>query len=209
MWGWLVFGGLLVLMQGRLFAHYAIPFVIPLAVLARHPGVVRRRFLLGATGACLMLSLVAMQAYPQRGPATVEVAEWIREHTAPSESVLVWGMDANTYLAAGRGPAGRYPYLMPLVTPGYTTDNMIAAWVESLENEPPSVVVDAEAANEHWSETDDFLKPPPPGSAGGRNLDLLEPFRTYVRSHYLLATELSGRKIYVLRKPSSTLDQSG
>ena len=105
-------------------------------------------------------------------------------------------MDANVYLASGIIPAGRYPYLMPLVTPGYTTPDMIAAWIADLENEPPQIIVDSEAANPYWSDDSDFLRPPPPGEAGGRDLDLLDPLRDFVRANYAFVIEIDGRKLY-------------
>jgi hypothetical protein len=75
---------------------------------------------------------------------------------------------------------------------------MINDWLDDLQAQPPAVIVDSEAAHQYWDATDDFLRPPPPGYAGGRTLDLLEPFRVFVAAHYELSAEIAGRKIYVL-----------
>jgi hypothetical protein len=108
----------------------------------------------------------------------------------------VWGVDAGIYVAAGRAPAGRFPYDLPLVTRGYATPALIEAWLAQLAAAPPRLIVDAEAANSYWAEDADFLRPPPPGAAGGRDLDLLRPFRDWARPRYGLAIEIDGRKVY-------------
>jgi hypothetical protein len=76
---------------------------------------------------------------------------------------------------------------------------MVESWVDKLASDPPAVIVDSEAANDYWPEGEDFLRPPPPGTAGGRNLDIVEPFRKFVRDRYVLQTEIDGRNVYVLR----------
>jgi hypothetical protein len=185
--------------QGRILGHYASAYIVPLAILARHPSHRLRQLLTIAVACSLLLSVAASRAYPQRGPATEEIGAWIRDHTVGEDRILVWGVEANIYLTAARAPAGRYPYLMPLVTPGYTTQQIVDDWVTSLARMPPAVIVDSEAANSYWADGADFLRPPPPGAAGGRNLDLLGSFRSFVRREYVLATVIEERKVYVRR----------
>jgi hypothetical protein len=196
---WLVVSLGLLALQGRILGHYATAYVIPLAILARHPSLGRRRLLTISVACSLVISLAATRSYAQRGPATEAIGDWIREHTATVDRILVWGVDANVYLTADRAPAGEYPYLIPLVTPGYTTQQMVEDWVAELAAMPPAVIVDSEAANPHWPDDADFLRPPPPGAAGGRDLDLLDPFRSFVRREYELAAVIEERKIYVRR----------
>jgi hypothetical protein len=199
--GWLVTAALLIALQGRLLPHYAIPLAIPLAVLAAGP--LRRR----AVAALSLATLVVIFAWASvdalntlhtthRGPATELVAAWIDDHTSPADRILMWGGDANIYLASDRRPAGRYIYLIPLVTPGYTTPAMIDAWVSDLARDPPRIIVDSEAANPYWPDGADFFRAPPPGSAGGRDLDLVDPLRQFVREHYRFVIEIAGRKVY-------------
>lgn len=188
-------------MQGRLFAHYVIPLGIPLAVLARQP--IQRKFarfaVVAATAVMVAVSffVAVAEAPTHRGPAAMAVGRWVRDHTQPSDTVLVWGLDSAVYVVADRAPAGRYPYHLPLLTPGYTTPAMIAAWVADLAADPPAVIVDSEAVNAYWAEDDDYLRAPPPGTEGGRTVDLLDPFRAWASAHYAFVTEIDGRKIYV------------
>lgn len=189
--------------QGRLFAHYVIPLAIPLAVLARQPA--QRKFARFAVVAAVavMVSVsffVAVAEAPTHGgPVAATIGRWIRNNTRPTDTVLVWGLDSGVYLVADRAPAGRYPYDRPLVTPGYTTPTMIDRWVADLAANPPQVIVDSEAANPHWPDGNDFLHAPPPGAAGGRSIDLLDPLRRWASAHYLLVKEIDGRKIYELQ----------
>lgn len=200
---WLASGALLIALQGRLFPHYAIPLAIPLAVLAG-PAADRQVARLAAitvTATVLVFGFghaVLTYQSDHRGPATEAVARWI-ETNADADRILDWGVDANIYLSTGLPPAGKYPYLLPLVTPDYVSEPMVDDWLRSLERDPPDLIIDSEAANPHWEDGDDFFRPPPPGSAGGRTADLVEPFREWVRMNYVSVAEVSGRKIYVLK----------
>ena len=197
---WIVASAILIALQGRLWAHYVIPLAIPLAVLAR--GALARPRAAVAVGlatvamAGVSFLVAAQQAPVHGGRIGAQVGAWVQARTDPTDTILVWGVDAGIYLAAERAPTGRYPYDLPLVTHGYATTSMIATWVEGLDAAPPRVIVDAEAASGYWGEDADFLRPPPPGAAGGRDLDLLDPFRDWVRANYELVTEIEGRKIY-------------
>jgi hypothetical protein len=197
---WMLVAVVAIALQGRLLSHYAIPLGVPLAVLSA-PALQRRRVAALALTLLVILSwatTAALAAFhtTHGGPATERVAAWIRANTEPTDRLLVWGADANIYLASERVPAGRYVYLFPLVTPGYTTTEMIAAWVADLRSEPPRIIVDSEAANSYWADDADFLRPPSPGAGGGRELDLLDPFRDFVRENYVFVIEIEGRKVY-------------
>lgn len=198
---WCCAAAIFLAMQGRLFAHYVIPLAIPLAVLARQPA--QRKFarfaIVAATAVMVAVSfLVAVAEAPShRGPEAATIGKWVRDHTLASDTVLVWGLDSGIYLVADRAPAGRYPYDLPLVTPNYSTPAMIRTWVAELAARPPKVIVDSEAANSFWADSDDFLRAPPPGSDGGRNIDLLDPLRQWVSAHYHFVNEIDGRKIYM------------
>jgi hypothetical protein len=202
---WLITAIVLISLQGRLLPHYVIPLAIPLAVLAG-PAALRP---IGRRAAIVVTLVVAafglghaMLTYQSdhRGPATEAVARWIRANAGSGALILDWGVDANIYLAAEARPAGRYPYLIPLVTPAYASNERVREWVASLAENPPEVVVDSEAANPYWNDRGDFLRPPPPGSAGGRDIDRVEAFRSWVADNYALVAEVDGRKIYQLRQ---------
>jgi len=197
---WCLAAVVAIAMQGRLFAHYVIPLGIPLAVLARQPlqRKLARFAVVAATAVMVAVSffVVLAEAPTHRGPSSAAVGRWVRDHTRPSDTILVWGLDAGVYLVAERAPAGRYPYHLPLVTPGYTTPALIANWVADLSAHPPLVIVDSEAADGFWAEDDDFLRAPAPGTDGGRTIDMLDPLRAWATANYRFVTEIDGRKIY-------------
>jgi hypothetical protein len=186
--------------QGRLWGHYVIPLAIPLAILAR--GATQRRFATPVIAFATVLAVMASfaiatgEAPSHRGRIGSEIGRWVQAHTRPNETILVWGVDASIYVAADRAQAGRFLYDLPLVTHGYATPALIKAWVAQLAAAPPSFIVDSEAANDYWAEDADFLRPPPPGAGGGRDLDLLDPLRDFVRKNYVFVIEIDGRKIY-------------
>ena len=200
---WCCAAALALALQGRLFAHYVIPLAIPLAVLARQPlqRKAARFAVVAATAVMIAVSflVVVAEAPAHPGPASATIGRWVRGHTQPSDTILVWGLDSGVYLTAERAPAGRYPYHLPLVTPAYTSSTLISAWVADLAAHPPQVIVDSEAADGFWAENNDFLRAPAPGTEGGRTVDLLDPLRAWASAHYRLVTEIDGRKIYARR----------
>ena len=195
----------LAFVQGRLLAHYVTILVIPLAVLAR--GCFSSKLGGPATVAALTFAAVLGTAgcvaslQTDLNAPTRAIGAWISSHTTPSATILDWGVEANIYLSANRAVAGRYPYLMPLVTPRYTTRQMVSDWVSDLQAHPPAIIVDSESANAHWADGEDFLRVPPPGAAGGRDLDIVQPLRDFVATEYHQLAEIDGRKIYALNAP--------
>ncbi len=195
---WLILGFIVIALQSRHFGHHATALVIPIAILGAR-ATTRSMAFGAATLAGVLVATATIAIFPQSGPATARIGQWVAAHTEGEDAVLVWGFEPNVYLVAERQVAGRYPYLLPLVTPGYSTPRQVNSWISDLEADPPAVIVDAEAAVSYWPDGDDFLRPPPPGAAGGRTLDILDPFRAWVATNYVLAEEIDGRKIYVLR----------
>ena len=136
--------------------------------------------------------------FSQIGPATTAVGNWVKVHTQPTDKVLVWGVEANVYLVAERSVAGRYAYLLPLVTPGYSTQEQVNQWVTTSTRIRLEVIVDAEAAVAYWPEDDDFLRPPPPGAAGGAYAGPARPLPCVGGlANYRFEVTIYGREIYV------------
>ena len=114
--------------------------------------------------------------------------------------MLVWGNEPYLYRLAERSPATRYSYLYPLTTPAYSTTHQIDDVLRTLQANPPAVVVDAGST-----------APGQPGflpllidrpiAREGRELDLLDPLRSFVAARYRLEGIVSGWPIYVLRNP--------
>jgi hypothetical protein len=189
---WFALGAGLVASNGRFFPHYTTPLIVPLTILAGR-GVRRlpraRRWALPAFMLATIgwSTLVVFHQLPvQAGQLSFAVADWLDAHTQPSDSVLIWGHYSGAAVIADRETSGRYPYLLPLTTPGYTTPAMVGAWLAQLEADPPAAIVDIEGG----------FGVPPAGSAGGRTLDIVQPFRDWVARHYVLAGTIKGRPAY-------------
>jgi 4-amino-4-deoxy-L-arabinose transferase-like glycosyltransferase len=213
---WIGLSLVVFVVQGRFYAHYAIPLAVPLGILAglglqrmaeswgraRSPG--RRAMIVLPLATTLAVSLFAgivsgaMQLTPIQDESGRMDAVAARLRLLPSGTLLVWGNAPRLYDLAGRAPATRYSYMYPLTTPGYTTDAMIEDVARELAADPPEVVVDAGSS-----------APGQPGflpllidrpiATDGRDLDLLDPLRSFVRERYDLAATVAGWPIYVLR----------
>ncbi len=212
---WVALGIAMIVVQGRFYAHYATPLVIPLAILTglgldaglRRDGRGVPAWLLAAPlfiGLAVSLVAGAAAARDEQQPIVesarrVELAAAvIGDEATAGDTMFVWGNAARLHEAADLAPALRYPYLYPLLTPGYASPELVAELVAQLENAPPWVVVDAGS-----------LEPGTPGlppllidrpvATDGRSLDLLDPLRDFVEERYRLLESVAGWPIYVLR----------
>ncbi len=203
----------LFVVQGRFYAHYAIPLAVPLGLLAgvglERLGDTLRRVGSPRTRAVVFLPLVAtlaisvvtgtisavMQIAPvaDRSARMQAVAERI-EHLAGA-TLLVWGNEPRLYDLSGRSPTTRYAYLYPLTTPGYSTPAMVEEVARQLAANPPAVVVDA-GSDAPGQPGFLPLLVDRPISTDGRDLDLLDPLRAFVSEHYVLVDTVAGWPIY-------------
>jgi len=219
---WIVVELVLVMLQGRVFAHYAVAVLAPAAVLAAlglnrlaqrwrasaGPNRrVRRGMLAAPLIAAALASLAGMAAKgtagTELGVAPVRLAridavrEAVEQLAGADAAVLVWGNEPRLYLALDRPIAVRYPYFFPLTTPGYTSAALVDETLDQLRASPPRVIVDAGS--------------PSPGAPGflpllidrplaatGRDADLLDPIRAFVATRYHLVEVVDGWPVYVL-----------
>lgn len=207
-----------VLVQGRLYGHYALPLAVPLSLLAgiglegmrrRLPGGTAGRLLLaGPVLTAIVLALVvgAYGAVMEQTPVirsngqAGSVAVTVASITPDDETLFVWGNEPRLYELADRPPASRYVYLYPLLTPGYADAGVIAGVLSELEADPPTVFVDAGSVEPGAPGMPPLLIDRPV-STDGREVDLLDPLRDFVRERYELATTVAGWPIYVRRTP--------
>jgi len=213
--GWIGVSLVLFVVQGRFYAHYAVPLAVPLALLAS-AGIdrldemllntsrqSRQAMILAPFAFAILVSLwggVAagrMEWLPiaRDHDKSIAVAEVVRELTEDGDRIWVWGNEPTLYLDADRRHATRYPYLYPIVTQGYATAETIDVTIAALETSRPALVIDA------GSDT--------PGSAGfhhliipralatdGRDLDILDPLRAYIDANYEYVDVVEGWVIY-------------
>ncbi len=206
--------------QGRFYAHYAIPLAIPLAILAGL-GLDRARGSLARAGratvravivlplvATLAISVVAagvsgaMQLAPVADANVRMLAVSQRLRDLPPGTVLVWGNEPRLYDLAGRTPATAYAYLYPLTTPGYSTPALIDDVRRELTSHPPAIVIDAGSDGPGQPGFLPLLIDRPV-TTDGRDLDLLDPLRAFVADRYDLASTVAGWPIYLLKQGSA------
>lgn len=213
---WLAGSVALFMVQGRFYAHYAIPLAVPIGILAgfglerigewlrevRWSG--RRLLVAVPLAAALLVSVQAgvwstsmqMASAASRFERVDAVSARLRD--LPAGTMLVWGKEPRLYDESGRAPATDYIYFYPLTTPGYSTAAMVSEMTRELEANPPAIVVDA-GSDAPGAPGFLPLLIARPVLTDGRDLDLLDPLRDFVAAHYQLAATVSGWPVYVLR----------
>jgi hypothetical protein len=212
---WLGAGLLLLVVQGRFYAHYVVPLIVPLGVLAGVGladvlSLTRRRAGLGIAAGVAGTLLVAVAVLAGVAGGLQEVRTWsranrdvhavaayIQQYAQRSATIWVWGNQPLIYRASERRPAIRYPYLFPLTTPGYATPQLIDELRAELEASPPALIIDAGSLGPGEPGTPPLLIPRPV-AAEGRDLDILDPLRDFVRQRYRLVAIVGGWPVYML-----------
>ena len=210
---WMVVAIVLIGLQGRFYAHYATPLVIPMGILGGLGIDAARRSLPPRASSVLIgiplafalaLSLIvgAVGARDEEEPVAASnrraesAAARIRSLSESDAAIFVWGNDARVYELAGRRPATRYVYLYPLLTPGYATDALMEEVRSAFLSGGPTVVVDTGSL----AEGEPGLPPlliDRPVATDGRDLDLLDPIRAIVANSYALDDVIEGWPLYV------------
>lgn len=110
--------------------------------------------------------------------------DYVARHTAPDDTVLVWGHDPAVNLLSGRRSPSPYFYAHPLTLPGYSGPARIAAFVDDLRAAKPALIIDETLRDE--------IKVPPLDPArrdlfyrngGRRGLPDITPVRDFVSEH--------------------------
>jgi hypothetical protein len=221
--GWVLLGIVSFFVQGRFMAHYAIPLAIPLGVLCgfgidRMAAFAARRPVSGAAPLVVTLTISAIAAViaggMELGPIlrdherSLAVASVIRERPSADGRVWVWGNEPEVYLDARELSTTPYVYLYPLVTPGYGSQELVARALQALEADPPAFIIDAGSSAPGQPGFQQLLIPRPLAS-DGRDLDLLDPLRAFVRDRYEELAVADGWVVYALRESTAAWPGSG
>src|SRR5439155_787371 len=167
---------------GRFYEHYFLQFVPPLSILAA-PGAAAiatrwreiapraRAFALAGVGVPLAIWLAfswgrgIAGAYPEQEPRTRALAQWLRSHSAPGDTLFVWGHYSPIYTMSDRLPGTRYlntsphrgnfdpAHLPATFDPArHRAQRDVDATLEDLEKRRPSWFVDTSPAGIHlWA----------------------------------------------------------
>ena len=211
---WLAAGAAWITFQGRLEGHYVAPLIVPSAVLfgmglPRLDSAVGRSrvalvlgvpvVVLGAISAVVVVgaSKVVWDQLTTENRSARAVATVIASRGTGEETVFVWGNRPQILYLAERVPSSRYLYLAPLTTPGYSSPAQVGEVLASWEQAPPAFVVDA-GSPEPGAPGLPPLLVPRPVSANGRDYDVLDPLRDFVRQRYALLGIVEGWPVYEL-----------
>ena len=207
-----------VALQGRFFAyHYgaAVPLLALLAGIGLYKLVrVGERFGIGVLLLCGAILWLA-NANGLRGPVsgsflervrqidaghahnveTRRTAAWVKTHTAPGDSIYIWGFQPMIYGLAGRRPASRFVYNAPLRAAWYGA-RARPVLLADLERDPPAAIL-VESGDVH------------PGTTGNeldsrQALERFPKLQRFLREGYAPA-ETIGRFTIHLRKPPAAL----
>jgi hypothetical protein len=210
---WLAAFVLALFMQRRLYGHYLLIAVPPLGILAAFGmermtrGTSRDRSGLAllvmhvVVTSCVALAISNLIGHRQQvdiataNEQAQAVAHRAAQLTHTGDSIFVWGNAPRVYELAMREPATRYIYLFPLITQGYTTAADIDAVRVQLSEHAPELIVDAGSRVVGGPGLPPLLIKRPSGS-DGRDLDLLDPLRDFVRANYVPAGVIDGWPIY-------------
>lgn len=74
-------------------------------------------------------------------------AAWLRDHTAPGDGILVWGLSPGIYALADRHPVTRFPFHKILLTDAPLSrmwaglDKRREAFIDRIERDPPAYIL--------------------------------------------------------------------
>ena len=180
-----------VALGGRFYEHYYLQFVPPLAVLGSANFVHFREKHRRLTWALVALPLLINQgfawirgvsgAYPSQEPRAVQLAQWVRQNSAPTETLFIWGHYTPLYTLSGRMPGTRYvntsvhmgnfdPEHLPqgFDTTPFRSAADVALTLRDLEARKPALFIDtAPSGIHHWD-----------------RIPLFPEFLQYIADHY-------------------------
>jgi hypothetical protein len=215
---WIAGSAALIVAQGRMELHYLAPLAVPLSLLLpasqpRRAPTTRRvglaasaiaaSVLVAAASVSILListeTVIALGVRSRQAARDTSVAGWIEARAPLHGTLFVWGNRPQLYTLTQRAPASRYVYLLPLLTPGFTSDQMVSDVIGGWRASPPAVIVDAGSAGPGVPGMPALLIPRLTEVGDNREVDLLDPLRDFVRERYVLAVTLEGWPIYVSR----------
>ncbi|WP_078591792.1 glycosyltransferase family 39 protein [Streptomyces megasporus] len=195
-WVWSAASAIAVLVGFHFFGHYYLQLLPPLVLLATGALRLLPANRLRTSALCCALSCSVFLGWTAVADDSEleharRVAAAAREHAAPDEKVLIWGMHPEGYWFADRAPASRYLTAGLLtnysggrdgtrVGPRYGVEGSERIFHAELTGDPPKVIID-----------DSRGKPYGPSR--------MPVLRSVLAAHYEQAERVDGAVVYVLR----------
>lgn len=147
--------------SGYNFRHYFMPLLPGFAVLAAwgldalwtvaQPTLQKRpwRVLVASVGVGVVLALFCWTSVPQFIKLTqqspdmrlIVTVRYIKDHTQPDETVLLWGTKVNINFLANRTAPTRYAHQKALFRAGYASRTLSDEFLRDLQNHPPALII--------------------------------------------------------------------
>lgn len=155
------------LLSGRYYTHYFVPVIFFLSVIAAPQAqkIISKFRRLGMSAIVLPFIVFSVTNFDrdrykdwsfskQRQAELQEVGTWIREHSADSDRIVVWGMAAQLYVISQRGSASRFVFsdFVSGRQPGFKSAESVpvagaeAQFLGDLEKNKPLYFVDTSPA---------------------------------------------------------------
>jgi Dolichyl-phosphate-mannose-protein mannosyltransferase len=165
--GWLLFALLGVLPGGYFYPHYFLHLVPALALLGGAGSIalfeklpattwIKRGLACLLAAAAIAIGVLSAPWYYLHGtpetkcrclyannpfPESIEVGQFIAEHSSPDESIFVFGSEPQIYFYAKRKSASRYIFAYPLATAFSDTLGRQRAVMTELQRNQPAIIV--------------------------------------------------------------------
>lgn len=92
-------------------------------------------------------AMTLQKVHPGADLQTTLAVAYIREHTRPEETVLLWGNQAPVNYLAERAAPTRFVHQIPLINDRYATPERIAEFYRDLEQKKPALIIDTRLAS--------------------------------------------------------------
>lgn len=192
---WFVVALALQMLGKRFYPHYLLVLVPPLGLmfgcllagLRLERPLISQRVLAWGLCAVVAVGLLWRATLPVDIPSRAqneELAAYLRAHSAPTDTILVWGYDPDLYREADRMPTGRYISSMPFLVPGYEQETIVTT-LEQWQTQPPRLVVVAVPGSDLglWPLDDPIPR--------------LAPLEAFIHAHYHKAVTLQGGDVWI------------
>ncbi|MDB5039264.1 MAG: hypothetical protein JWQ35_2792 [Bacteriovoracaceae bacterium] len=156
-------------LSGRYYTHYFVPLIWFLSILS---AIGLEQVFREKKKTIIILSLLPFCFYvffnfdrealshkwsftKQKQKELINVGSWIKDHTDPTDRIVVWGMASQLYLLSERGSGTRFVFsdFVSGRQPGYKSDisvplpNAMEEFLTDLEKQKPKVIIDTSSAS--------------------------------------------------------------
>ena len=128
------------------------------------------------------VSMTIQKIHPGADSQTTLTVRYIREHTRPDDTVLLWGNQAPVNYLSDREAPTRFVHQIPLINERYATQERIGEFNRDLEQKKPALIIDTRLASMPLPYKPG--NPPDCAATDQPHLAAMEPVYTYICANY-------------------------